>query len=78
MIQSNFNEICPHCHRRVYDIAAIFSNRDYQTNFNLECPHCAKGIEVNVHMVPEFEFSKAKTEEEYQARRHAMIERQKQ
>lgn len=74
----NFQEQCPHCLKRVYDINGMHADRDYATNFVFACPHCGKPIDVTVHMVAEFEFIKAETPEEYQARRQAMIERQKQ
>jgi len=66
MKRGRFDEQCPHCYRRIYDLHQKMIDADYQSEFTFPCPHCSTPILCNVHQVPEFELSKPETPEEYQ------------
>lgn len=66
MKRGRFDEQCPYCYRRIYDLHQKMVDADYQSEFTFLCPHCSKVIQCDVHQVPEFELSKPETPEEYQ------------
>lgn len=63
----NFTERCPHCDYKLKELHDKFVNADYAMDFSFDCPLCDNTIAVHVHQVPEFELSKAQTDEEYAA-----------
>lgn len=57
MLDSNWNETCPHCGTKV-DVYSIWSSYDNDDSFRFECPKCAQQVACDVITVPEFELGK--------------------
>lgn len=56
MEKTTWDETCPHCDAKI-DGNGIHESHDYGTSFNHCCMSCGKNFGVNVHAVPEFEYS---------------------
>jgi len=76
---SGFDNKCPHCEADIDDMQlyAIWQSCDCGDQVIFDCPYCKAAVQMQSHVVMEFEIEKPETEEEYQAKRAEMIARQK-